>query len=90
MKFKNETEFEHYLRQLIADRITAQYPHIYALDNKKAVDILICRDSPLSSALYFLEVKYHKKSHGRLGFGSRNGGEFQPEIVSHSISRKIL
>jgi len=82
MKFKNETEFENYIRQLIADRITAKHAHVYALDNKKAVDILICRDAPLRPALYFLEVKYHKKSHGRLGFGSRGGGGFQPEIVS--------
>jgi len=82
MKFNNESEFENHIREIIAKRITSRYPHVYALDNKKAVDVLICRNAPLKPALFFLEVKYHKKSHGRLGFGSKNGGGFQPEIVS--------
>ncbi len=81
MKFSNEAEFEAYIRRLIAENITAKNKSIYALENKKAVDILICRDSP-KAALFFIEVKYHKGSHGRLGFGSSSGGGFQPEIVS--------
>jgi len=31
--------------------------------------------------LFFIEVKFHKQNHGRLGFGSGKGGGFQPEIV---------
>ena len=59
-------------------------PHnndLILLNNKKAVDILICRNGE-QPALFFLEVKYHKKKHGRLGFGSRNGIGFQPEILT--------
>jgi len=79
--YRNESDFEGYLRGLIAERVTKANPSIYALKNKKAVDILICKDRP-QPALYFIEVKYHQAAHGRLGFGSGNGGGFQPEIVS--------
>lgn len=81
MNFKSEAEFEAYIRKLIADKITAENSSIYALENKKAVDILICRDEP-EPDLFFIEVKYYKNSHGRLGFGGSSGGGFQPEIVS--------
>lgn len=80
MVFVNELELENYIRKLIDKHVTKEFPHIYALKNKKAVDILICRDGEFPD-LFFLEVKYHQASHGRLGFGSREGGGFQPEIV---------
>ena len=73
MNFANEAEFEAYIRKLIGREITAKNKSIYALENKKAVDILICRDAP-EPDLFFIEVKYHKNSHGRLGFGSSSGG----------------
>ena len=81
MIYHNESEFEGYLRALIKEHITKAAPSIYALKNKKAVDILICKDAPVPE-LFFLEVKYHQTKHGRLGFGSGKGGGFQPEIVS--------
>lgn len=79
--YRNESEFEAYIRALISEHITKATPSIYALKNKKAVDILICKDTP-SPELFFIEVKYHQTNHGRLGFGSSKGGGFQPEIVS--------
>jgi hypothetical protein len=79
--FSNEGGFEAYIRNLIQTHITATNPEIYALKNKKAVDILVCKDAP-TPELFFIEVKYHQKKHGRLGFGGRNGGGFQPEIMS--------
>lgn len=81
VKFGSELEFEAYIRDIIATQITAANPEIYALKNKKAVDILICRDGP-SPALFFIEVKLHQISHGRLGFGNSTGGGFQPEILT--------
>jgi hypothetical protein len=81
LTYRNESEFEAYLRALIGDHITKAAPSIYALKNKKAVDILICKDAPRPE-LFFIEVKYHQTNHGRLGFGSGKGGGFQPEIVS--------
>lgn len=81
LTYRSESEFEAHIRALIAEHVTKVTQSIYALKNKKAVDILICKDFP-QPALYFIEVKYHKTKHGRLGFGSGNGGGFQPEIVS--------
>ena len=79
--FKNEAELETYIRNIITDKIIPHNKDLVLLDNKKAVDILICRNGE-QPALFFLEVKYHKKNHGRLGFGSRNGIGFQPEILT--------
>lgn len=81
MRFQNEAQLEGYIRKLITNRITKTNKNIYALKNKNAVDIIICRDGN-DPALFFIEAKYHQKSHGRLGFGSRAGSGFQPEIVS--------
>lgn len=80
MAFESERELEAYIRKIIDKHVTFEHPNIYALENKKAVDILICKDGP-EPALFFIETKFHKINHGRLGFGSRNGGGFQPEIV---------
>lgn len=63
------------------ERICVRHSDLVLFQNKKAVDILVCRNGN-NPALFFIEVKYHKKSHGRLGFGSSKGVGFQPEIVS--------
>jgi hypothetical protein len=81
MQFQTEAKLEEYIRKLIENRVTKRNKNIYALESKKAVDIIICRDGS-KPALFFIEVKYYRKAHGRLGFGSRKGGGFQPEIVS--------
>lgn len=79
--FDSEKSFETHIRALIAKHVTSNYPSIYALENKKAVDIVICRDAPFQPALFFVEVKFHKKAHGRLGIGGGDGSGFQPEII---------
>lgn len=81
MMFASEREFEAHIRALVVKYITPWNPSIYPLKNKKAVDILICKDGPRPE-LFFVEVKYHQTKHGRLGFGGSKGGGFQPEIVS--------
>lgn len=81
MNFGNEAELETHIRRLIGEYVTAVDPTVYALKNKKAVDILLCKDAPIPE-LFFIEVKYHQSKHGRLGFGGAKGGGFQPEIVS--------
>lgn len=81
MKFTNELQFENYIRELIQNHVTEKDKDTYALLNKKAVDIIICKDKPVPK-LFFIEVKYHVNKHGRLGFGSGSGGGFQPEILS--------
>lgn len=81
MTYEGESKFEAYIRNLIQEHVTRLDRRIYALQNKKAVDIVVCKDTP-EPQLFFIEVKYHKSNHGRLGFGSAKGGGFQPEIVS--------
>ncbi|MEZ9601121.1 hypothetical protein AB4232_20170 [Vibrio sp. 10N.286.46.A8] len=81
--FDNESKFESYLRELIETKICSKYKDLVLFENKKAVDILICRNGE-NPSLFFIEVKYHKKSHGRLGFGSSSGAGFQPEIIARS------
>lgn len=81
MEFESEGAFESYLRALIQSRICDKHPELLLFENKKAVDILICRNGQ-NPQLFFIEVKYHKNTHGRLGFGSSRGVGFQPEIVS--------
>lgn len=78
--FANEAEFETFVRDVIETQLTRQYPDIYALKSKKAVDILICRDGP-DPKLFFIEVKFHCARHGRLGFGGALGSGFQPELL---------
>ena len=49
------------------------------LKSKKITDIVVCReDIPRA---FFLEVKLHTATKGRIGIGSQKGEGFQPEIV---------
>jgi hypothetical protein len=77
----SETEFENLIRQIIQQDILTKKSDWILLTNKKAVDIVICRNKP-TPTLFFLEIKYHKNNHGRLGFGQGKGGGFQPEILT--------
>ena len=81
MPYLSESQFESRIGELIVEHVTALRPSIYTLRNKKAVDILVCKDGP-KPELFFIEVKYHKAKHGRLGFGHSKGGGFQPEILT--------
>lgn len=80
MKFNSEREFEIYIRGLLEKHFTSTETLIYALTNKKAVDIVIAHEGK-EPKLFFIEVKYHINNHGRLGFGGGAGGGFQPEIL---------
>lgn len=81
MPFQNEREFEDHIRMLITNYILRLDTTLILLDNKKTVDIMLCRNGR-KPALYFLEIKYHKKSNRRLSTGHGNGGGFQPELLS--------
>ena len=77
----SETEFENHIRDIIRQDILKNNSNLILLKNKKAVDILICRNND-NPTLFFLEIKYHKNKHGRLGFGHGKGGGIQPEILT--------
>jgi hypothetical protein len=76
----SESQFENHIRK---DIISEAIPNneTYKLFNfKKAVDVLIAKNG-IEPKLFFIEIKYHKKSHGRLGFGQGKGAGFQPEVL---------
>ena len=81
MPFENEKLFEEHIRKLITKYILPKDKELIMFQNKKAVDVLLCRNGK-KPALYFIEIKYHKRSHGRLSTGHSKGGGFQPEILS--------
>lgn len=81
MQFESEKLFEDHVRKLIKKHILPNDKELIMFHNKKAVDILLCRNGK-KPALYFLEIKYHKRKHGRLSTGHSKGGGFQPEVLS--------
>jgi hypothetical protein len=76
----NETEFENHIRKDILNDIISENQNYKLFNFKKAVDVLIAKNGA-NPELYFLEIKYHKKNHGRLGFGQAEGKGFQPELL---------
>lgn len=80
MAYEGEADFEKCLREIINNTIIREDNCLTLLSNKKAVDILIHKRNP-KPELFFIEVKYHKHTHGRLGFGNNKGAGFQPEIL---------
>lgn len=80
MRFQAEKEFEEYIRSIIKTHITKKNEDIYSLLYSKDVDIIVCKDKP-KPKIFFIEVKYHKKSNGRLAFGHKEGKGFQPQIL---------
>lgn len=78
----NEMDFENHIRILISETILKTNPNFQILKNKKAVDIIICKEDNDTPSLFFIEIKYHKNNHGRLGIGGGKGVGFQPEILS--------
>jgi hypothetical protein len=80
MPFLSEREFEVHIRHLITKHILPLDENLVLIRNKKAVDVLICRNGK-KHALYFIEIKYHRANHGRLGTGHGKGGGIQPEIL---------
>ncbi|MFN4027238.1 MAG: hypothetical protein ACK4IZ_07330 [Flavobacterium sp.] len=76
----NETAFENHIRKDILNDIISENKSYKLFNFKKAVDVLIAKNGA-NPELYFLEIKYHKKNHGRLGFGQAEGKGFQPELL---------
>lgn len=73
--FENEKAFEEYVRQIIREEVLPKNSDLIMLDNKKAVDILLCRNGKYP-ALFFLEIKYHKSNTADLGQGMAKGEEY--------------
>jgi len=80
----NENEFENRIRSIINTDIIPKNNSLFVLENKKGTDILICNNG-IKPDLFFIEVKYYNKTHGRLGFGHEKGAGFQPEILQKNF-----
>lgn len=76
--FSNEEHFRTWLIGEIRAKLGTGW---VVLDSKNVSDILVARQDKKSPLLVFLEVKYRKRNHGRIGFGGRKGSGFQPEIL---------
>lgn len=81
----NETAFENHIRKDILNDIISENENYKLFNFKKAVDVLIAKNG-LNPELYFIEIKYYKKNHGRLGFGHGKGGGFQPEVLRENTN----
>lgn len=77
----SEKEFETYIRSLIKKYILPKDKDLVLFQNKKTVDVLLCRNGR-KPALYFLEIKYHKTNNDSLPTAHDKGGGFQPEMLS--------
>jgi hypothetical protein len=80
LNINNESDFENYIRNSILSESIPCNQDYKLFNFKKAVDILIGKNG-VSSKPFFIEIKYHKKNHGRLKFGQGKGAGFQPEVL---------
>lgn len=64
MKHSKETEFKNHIRQNILSDVLANNEDFKLFDFKIVVDVLIAKNGE-NPKLFFLEIKYHKKSHSR-------------------------
>lgn len=78
ININSESQFESHIRhEILPFTINDSFK---LFDFKKAVDLLIAKNGE-NPKLFFLEIKYHQKHHGRLGVGHSKGGGFQPEVL---------
>jgi hypothetical protein len=58
----------------------------YMVKGKNVADILVSWQHEENPVLIFLEVKYHKKIHGRTGFGNHKGEGYQVEYLMNKMT----
>jgi hypothetical protein len=78
MKFNNEEEFRQWVAAELPKHLGQRWT---VLHGKNVSDIVLCRDDDTQPLILFVEVKYHKTSHGRIGFGNASGRGYQTEIL---------
>lgn len=70
------------VRALLKDKVLPNANGTFKLlKSDKALDIPICKEGN-NPKLFFLELKCHQTSHGRLGIGHGYGGGFQVEVLT--------
>jgi hypothetical protein len=78
MKFENEEDFRQWLVSQISVLVGEKWS---ILHGKNVSDVVLCKNDKIQPLILFVEVKYHKSTHGRIGFGNGSGKGYQPEIL---------
>jgi hypothetical protein len=78
MTFNNEEEYRQWIATELPNHLGQEWTILYG---KNVSDIVLCLDSDTQPLILFVEVKYHKTSHGRIGFGNAAGKGYQTEIL---------
>ena len=76
-----ERDIEKNIRNVIR-KIIGVNKYFTLFDSKNVSDIVICRNI-LIPKIFFIELKHHKESTGRIGFGDISGNGYQPEILKN-------
>ncbi len=78
MKFKNEEEFRRWIVEELPNHLGKEW---IVLQGKNVSDIVLCWNNADQPLLIFIEAKYHKARHGRIGFGDGKGRGYQTEVL---------
>lgn len=78
MKFNNEEEFRRWIVKKLPQHLEQDWK---VLHGKNVSDIVLCWDRESQPLIMFVEVKYHKTKHGRIGFGDGKGRGYQTELL---------
>ena len=80
-KFEKEEQFRDWLQKELRRKLDHPDSKYIVLDSKNVSDILICKECSSMPIVALVEVKYFKRSYGRIGIGDGEGKGFQPEIL---------
>jgi len=80
MMFKDEKDFENFIRGLIKNIEIEEEQHLDVFDHQTVNDIFVCRNGEDPKA-FFIEIKYFTKKKNRVGIGESNGTGLQIEIL---------
>lgn len=78
MKFNNEEEFRRWIVAELPKYLGQEWT---VLQGKNVSDIVMCWNSEIRPLIMFIEAKYHKAKHGRIGFGGGKGKGYQTELL---------
>ena len=78
MKFTCEEQFRQWLISQLTPILGAPW---LVLSSRNVSDIIFANTDATHPVALFLEVKYHKVNHARIGYGDADGNGFQPEIL---------
>ena len=70
MKFNNEEDFRKWIISKLPNYLTEGW---VILRGKNVSDIVLCWNDEVAPLIMFIETKYHKSKHGRIGFGDNKG-----------------